>query len=326
MCHAWYRAVTRRIRWALPLIAATVLGGTIALHGAYHAPWLLSLYLVISIMSTVSDSRIHPVSPTQIIVTGILIIVGTGLWIFVLSLFVSYILEADLDSFKERRTIMEIRRWKNHFVVVGAGRVGESIARELSEMGETVVIVDKDPDRVARVREAGFTTFLLHGFSADAFRPANFPSAKGLALALPDDAENLYAYLTANALNEHLQVVARAQTAEAAQYLHDLGIERVILPDIVGGRRLARMLVKPVAHDLLMALLNEEGVQITEIAVDDHSPIAHQPVQRVRDIFGADVTLIGYWRNQQLHMAPRATDVLLPNDTIILVQSTETAT
>lgn len=310
-----------RIKWAFGMILSVALLGTVALHWAYHTSWLLAGYLVVAVMSTVSDSRIHPLTTEQLVVTGLLIIVGTGLWIFSLSLIVASILETDLDPFKEKRVMTEVSKWKNHFVVVGAGRVGESIAKELIEMGETVVLVDKDVERVSRVRDAGFKSFVLPSFTTDAFRAANLAHAKGLALALPDDAENLFAFLTARNVNENLQVVARAQTSEAAHYLHTLGIERVILPDIVGGRRLARMLVKPVAHDLLMALLNEEGVQIDEVEIDHHSPIADQPVQKVRHIYGDDVTLIGYWRDQTVHMAPRASDIIYPGDTLILLTS-----
>lgn len=310
-----------RVRLAAILIAGLFLVGAIAFHQVYHAPWGLSFYLVLAVMSTVSDARIHPTTSGQLLVTGVVIVFGTALWIFGLSLLVSRFLEADLGYFKERRLIMEIQKWEGHFVVVGAGRVGESIARELIDMGEKVVVVDTDPARIERIQESGCSALLIHGFSAEMIRAAHLETAKGLALALPDDPQNLYAFLTARTLNPHLSVVARAQTAESLHYLQNLGIDRVLLPDVVGGRRLARMLVKPVAHDLLMALLNEEGVQVNEVSVDAHSPIAHQPVRRVREIYGDDVTLIGYWRDQGLHMAPKAADVILPEDTLILVQA-----
>ncbi len=214
----------------------------------------------------------------------------------------------------------DVSRMRNHFVIVGAGRVGESIARELLSMEERVILVDFEMARVERVRQAGLIAFGITGFDADALKPANLAHARGIALALPDDAQNLYAFLTARDANPELQVVARAQTAESAHYLKNLGVDRIILPDIVTGRRLARMLVKPVAQDLLMALLNEEGVHVKEILVNTSDAMANQPVQKIRDIYGKEVTLIGYWHDEHLHMAPRAQDIILPGDTVILVQ------
>ncbi|PSR29790.1 voltage-gated potassium channel [Sulfobacillus thermosulfidooxidans DSM 9293] len=313
-----------RVKWALGLIAAVLTLGTVGFHQIYHVNWLLAFYFIIAIMSTVSDSRITPHGTLQLVFNAIIIIIGTGVWIFGLSLIVSYFLESDLGHFKERRTMREIERMINHFVVIGAGRVGESIARELVDLGETVVILDPDPTRIERIRNSGLPALTINGFNADALNLAHLVKARGIALALPDDAQNLYAYLTARDINPHLQVVARAQTQESAHYLKNLGVDRIILPDLITGRRLARMLAKPVAQDLLMALLNEEGVHVQEIYVNDHDPIANQPVQNIRDIYGEAVTLIGYWHEGKLHMAPRAQDIIVPGDTVILVQVDET--
>ncbi|AUW93739.1 MAG: potassium channel protein [Sulfobacillus thermosulfidooxidans] len=297
-----------------------IAGGILGFHMVYHAPWLLSMYFTIATMSTVSDSRLSPHGPIQIIFTTVMIAFGTGIWVFGLSLFVSYFLETDLGYFKERKMIREIGRLRQHFVIVGAGRVGESIARELTAMGEKVVMVDFEQSRVERVRKLGMQALVIANFDTEAMQQANLAHARGIALALPDDAQNLYAFLTARDANPDLQVVARAQTPESAHYLKSLGVERIILPDIVTGRRLARMLVKPVAQDLLMALLNEEGVHVQEIPVQADDAIANQPVQSVRDIYGEAVTLIGFWHDNHLHMAPRAQDIIVPGDTLILVQ------
>ena len=307
----------------MSLIAAVLTIGVLGFHWVYHASWVLSIYFTIAIMSTVSDSRLTPRRPEQIVFTTLIIVFGTGIWLFSLSIFVSYFLETDLGYFKERRIMRDVGRMHNHFVIFGAGRIGESIARELAAMGEPLVIVDFEPSRVERVRKLGFKAMTIANFDMDAMKTANLAGAKGIALALPDDAQNLYAFLTARDANPGLQVVARAQTAESAHYLKNLGVERIILPDIVTGRRLARMLVKPAAQDLLMALLNEEGVHVTEILVEAHDDMANQPVQNIREIYGEEVTLIGFWHDKHLHMAPRAQDIIVPGDTVILVQVDE---
>ncbi len=129
------------------------------------------------------------------------------------------------------------------------------------------MVLDPDAFRIDRIRGLDFPALVIPGFDADALKIGNLPKARGIALALPDDAQNLYAYLTARDLNPDLLVVARAQTQESAHYLRNLGVTSIILPDLLTGRRIARMLAKPVAQDLLMALLNEEGVHIPS-----HSP------------------------------------------------------
>jgi len=313
--------VSTRVRIALASVAGTMVFGTLTFRILFHDRWLLSAYLTLATMSTVGAAQVHPRNDWQLLLIGTLIVIGAAAWIFSLSLLVSHFLESDLGYFRERRLRMEISRQKNHFVVVGAGRVGTSLARELVDHGEHVVVVDTAADRIARIKEVGLTGLVLRGLTTESFQDTHIDAAKGLALALADDAQNLYAYLATRALNPHLQVVARAQTIESAEYLRSLGIERIILPEVVGGRRMARMLTKPVAHDLLMALLNEEGALVSEIPVASSSSIANQPVKRVRDVYGDDYTLIGYWRADSFRMAPKATDIILPDDTLILIQA-----
>lgn len=310
-----------RISIALAALAGTFVFGMLTFRLLFHMHWLPSWYLTLATVATVGDSRIHPNSSLQFISVGLLIVFGAAFWMFSLSILVSRFLAIDLGYYRERRLLMKVGQWRQHFVVVGAGRVGTSIAHELVAKGEQVVVVDTLADRVERAKEAGLTALLLHGLTTEAFQATHLEAAKGLALALSDDAQNLYAYLAARSLNNHLQLVARAQNGESAEYLRSLGIDRIILPEVVGGRRMARMLMKPVAHDLLMALLNEEGAQVNEVPVDASSAIAHQAVKSVRDVFGEDFTLIGYWRAQSFHMAPKASDVILPDDTLVLIQS-----
>ncbi|MCY0908927.1 MAG: hypothetical protein OWR62_11120 [Sulfobacillus thermotolerans] len=61
-------------------------------------------------------------------------------------------------------------------------------------------------------------------------------------------------------------------------------------------------------------------MHVQEIPVQADDAIANQPVQSVRDIYGEAVTLIGVWHGNHLHMAPRAQDIIVPGNTLILVQ------
>jgi voltage-gated potassium channel len=318
----WAMEVPMKIRIGLALgsLVGTLLFGMLTFRLLFHDPWLTAWYLTVAVMATVGDSRIRPLTTAQTVFTGGLIVFGAAFWMLSLSILVSHFLALDLGYFRERRLMMQIKRWTQHFVVVGAGRVGTSIAQELMAKGENVIIVDTLTDRIDRAKEAGLTAVLLHSLTTEAFQTTHLEEAKGIALALADDAQNLYAYLAARRLNQHLQVVARAQSMESAEYLRSLGIERIILPEVVGGRRMARMLTKPVAHDLLMALLNEEGAQVNEEQVEHTSAMANQPVKKVRDVYGDDFTLIGYWRSDSFKMAPKASDVILPGDTLVLIQ------
>lgn len=302
-------------------VVLVLAAGSFGFHLLYQVSWPVSIYWTLSLISTVSDPRLVPKTPPQILFTAILLVVGTGLWIFWLSTVVAGFLSIDLGYRREKRMMDQLARLSDHYVVLGAGRVGQGIAQELRETGQTVVVVDADPERVKLARESGLLALHVHTFDADAARKVSLGKARGLALALPDDAQNLYAYLTARDINPQMLTVARAQTVESMHHLKQLGVNRVILPDLAGGRRLGRILLKPAAHDLLMALVNEEGVRVHEVDVTAESPMAHHQVRELRTIYGHDHTLIGFWRNQRIHLAPAADEILQPNDCLILVEA-----
>lgn len=303
---------------AAAVIAILVLGG-LGMHWIYGAPWLLSLYWTLTLMTTATDARLIPRTPLEIVFTGFLLVVGTALWIFWLSVVVSAFLTIDLAR-KERRLMDRLQSLHHHFVVLGAGKVGQSIARELQEAGATVVVTDTDRERVEALSTSDLFVVHLPAFDLDGARRLQLPKARGLALALPDDAQNLYAYLTARDLNSHLITVARAQSPESAHHLRQLGVTRVILPDLAGGRQLGRILLKPMADELLMSLVNEEGIRVHEVAVSDRHPMRDQPVSRIRTVFGPAHTLLGFWRNGVPHMAPSASVPIQKGDVLVLVE------
>ncbi len=308
-----------RVAWGAAGVVLVLLFGSVGLHVIYGTSWLQSVYGTLALMTTAGDNRIVPVTPGQIVFTFVLLAVGTALWIYWLSIVVAALLRVDLTR-KERRMQDRLKRLEGHYVVVGAGRVGRRVAQELTQGGAAVVIVDTDATRIEAVEDEAPLAVALAAYDVEHFRRVRLDRAQGLALALPDDAQNLYAYLAAQDSNPHLRVVARAQTQESAHHLRRLGVDQVVLPDLAGGYRMGRMLLKPRAHELLRTLTDEAGVVVHEVEVAPGHPMANQPVRQVRQVFDASYTLLGYWREGATRLAPPAEDVIREGDVLILLE------
>ncbi len=308
-----------RVAWGAVAVVLVLLCGTLGLHVIYGTSWLQSVYGTLALMTTAGDNRIVPVTPGQVVFTFVLLAVGTALWIYWLSIVVAALLRMDLTR-KERRMQDRLSRLEGHYVVVGAGRVGRRVAQELTQGGVVVVIVDTDATRIEAVEDEAALAVALPAYDVEHFRRVRLDRAQGLALALPDDAQNLYAYLAAQDSNPNLRVVARAQTQESAHHLRRLGVGEVVLPDLAGGYRMGRMLLKPRAHELLRTLTDETGVAVHEVEVDAGHPMANQPVRHVRQAFDASYTLLGYWREGTTRLAPPADELLHVGDVLILLQ------
>ncbi len=67
------------------------------------------------------------------------------------------------------------------FVIVGYGRVGSRTARILGSEGHEVVVVERDPERVDRAREDGFTAIQGDGGDEDVLRQAGLDNTDALA-------------------------------------------------------------------------------------------------------------------------------------------------
>ena len=80
------------------------------------------------------------------------------------------------------------------------------------------------------------------------------------------------------------------------------------------------MLTKPRAHELMSVLTNEEGVALHEVELGPHHPLVGQAVRQVRQTFGPNYTLIGYWRQDLARLAPTADEQLASGDVLILLE------
>jgi trk system potassium uptake protein TrkA len=116
-----------------------------------------------------------------------------------------------------------------HVVVVGCGRVGSELARNLDEAGHSVAVIDKDRRAFQRYLpdDWGGKAVVGFGFDRDHLEQAGVSGAEALAAATGGDNTNI---LTARIARETYQipsVVARIQDPRRAVIYERLGIPTV---------------------------------------------------------------------------------------------------
>jgi trk system potassium uptake protein len=141
-----------------------------------------------------------------------------------------------------------------HFVVVGCGRVGSGMAVRLTEKGQSVAILDKNPRAFRRLPPdwAG-TTIIGSGFDRDDLDTAGAAKADALAAVTSGDNTNI---LTARIARETYQVprvVARIYDPRRAEIYQRLGIPTVATVTWTIDRVLQRMLPEAVAAEWMDA-------------------------------------------------------------------------
>ena len=174
---------------------------------------------------------------------------GEVLAFYVFYIMIEFMLSGEFNkklSGVKDRTMM--RNLKNHIIVCGGGRVGRNVCLKLKDSKQGLVVIDKDEARVSKLKRDGFHAILGDANDEAILKQAGVEYAHSLAAVIGDDGDNLLTILTAKELNSELSVAARANDENIVSKLKHAGAEVVILPEVVGGLKLADALLGDIDH------------------------------------------------------------------------------
>jgi voltage-gated potassium channel len=270
--------------WLGFVIGAAVVGtiGYVVLMG-----WSLSdsLYMTIITLTTVGFREIEPLDTVGQLWTSLLAIAGVAIIFGTVGIAAEFIVEEVTSGRREARRMQEaIDSLGGHFVLCGYGRVGATVARELVEAGQSVVVVDLIQASLQRALEDGHRVVLGDATTDAILRQAGVERARGLVTAIDTDALNVYVILSARQLNPALTIIGRANTSEAEDKLLRAGADRTVSPYTMAGHRLAELAVRPGVMDYLDAALShrEPAFGLESVAVAAGHGLEGRSVGEVR--------------------------------------------
>lgn len=130
-----------------------------------------------------------------------------------------------------------------HFVIMGCGRVGASLAHSIESNGHSVAVIDENPDAFRRLRtsfEGQRVTGI--GFDQDTLVRAGIREAYALAAVSNGDNSNILAARVARETFGVSHVVARIYDARRAEVYQRLGVPTVPTVRWTADQVLRRML------------------------------------------------------------------------------------
>lgn len=136
-----------------------------------------------------------------------------------------------------------------HMIVVGCGRVGVSLARELDASGHDVVVIDRRPETFRRLGSGfGGRTLVGVGFDRDVLREAGITAESGVMAVTSGDNSNILIARVAREMFGVERVVARIYDPQRAAIYERLGIPTVASVAWASGRILR--MVQPSAPEV----------------------------------------------------------------------------
>ncbi|MBI4214810.1 NAD-binding protein [archaeon] len=153
---------------------------------------------------------------------------------------VEYISEKKAREVVEGKRVAKMAsKLRNHFIVVGAGRVGMTICKVLKEQGKRVIIVEKQSEVAQEMIKQGFAVIQGDVTDERVMELAGVRHASTVITAMGSDSENVFVTLSAKELNPHVKVVARAEKSNAIHKLRQAGADEVISPALLGAQKMA---------------------------------------------------------------------------------------
>jgi len=256
---------------------------------------LEALYMTVITISSVGFMEVHPLTASGRIFTIFLILCGSGVLIYSVSLITAFIVEGELsDVIRRRKMNKRISALRGHIIVCGTDKTGLYVIEELVKTKKDFVVIEKDA--VISKQLMGRDILCIEGDASHyaILEQAGILNAKGFITSLSSDAENLFVVLTAKRLNPSLRVISKAVEEESEQKIRMVGADGVVTPSFIGGLRMVSEMVRPAVVNFLDIMLRakDQTIRIDEIDLSKGSLLIGKSIKDTGILDTEGVTVV----------------------------------
>ncbi len=262
----FHEVSSKTLKVGIGLLFAIILVGVSGYHFIEDLNFLDSLYMTVITISTVGFKEVGaPLTDIGKIFTMVLIFSSLGTFAFVGSSLARFVFDGELANYiKTYKVDKKIAKLKNHVIIVGFGRNGEQAALELAEHGVDFVVVDKRDNVISRIRENPELLYLKGDAThEEVLDKVNVHRARALIATTPNDADNVFVVLTARSMNPGMTVISRASELESQMKLKRAGATNVIMPERIGGQRMAKLVHQPDVVEFMEYILLQKTKDVS---------------------------------------------------------------
>jgi voltage-gated potassium channel len=272
----------KRLKAVFLILVAVIAFGTLGYAVIEKWSLLDALYMTIITLSTVGFREVYSLSPAGRLFTMVIIVVGVAGAAYTLSVIGQMIVEGEIKRLLGRRRMQKgIKELTDHYIVCGFGKVGRRAARELSLRKVAFVVVDKDPQRIELAEKDGFLFVQGDSTKDETLIDAGIERARGLIIAVANEADNVFIALSARQLNPSLFITARGESDDAEKKLKRAGANKVVFPHRIGAIRMALTTLRPNLVDFMKVVTfdKDTGLAIEEIQIKPGSSLDQTTLQ-----------------------------------------------
>ncbi|MFZ5825383.1 MAG: Trk system potassium transporter TrkA [Bacillota bacterium] len=208
--------------------------------------------------------------------------------------------------------------------ILGGGRIGEHLARQLADYGLSITVIEQDRQRCKHLAGALNTVQVLNGDGADAelLREEGVANADMFVATTSDDKLNLLASLVAKDLGAR-RTVATIRRLEFLHLVERVGVDVVLNPQVISAAAIQRFLLGP-SELLGIHFMEGESLQALEFRISPQCPLAGRKLHQITFPRGSLVG--GLFRTDGSVVLPSGRDALMPGDRVVVLALPHTRT
>lgn len=283
-----------------------------------------AIYMTVITMSTVGFGTLTDLSAQGKLFAVGLIIVSAGTFVYAVTTITTFVVEGEIRQvFNLYQITKKVAKLSQHYIICGLGRNGREAALELTRQKHPFVVIESDQEVIEEFT-SHYNVLAIRGDATqeETLEQANIHAAHGLISSLSTDAENVYITLTARGMNPNLKIVARASHENSISKLKRAGANQVIVPNLIGGKRMANQLTRPTLMEFI-DLISGEGnpdLHLEDVACADHPQLLGKTLYELKIRSETGVLVLGFKQGgQSIELNPRADQPLKDGDRLFIL-------
>ncbi len=207
------------------------------------------------------------------------------------------------------------------YAVIGLGRFGYSVAKELQAHGNNVIAIDIDEGKCRAIEGEVEDVLILDGTDEKALRQASIDHIETVIVGMGESSmtESLLTCLSLQNIGIK-KIIAKATSDSHAKILEKIEVEKIVRPEADMGKRLASKLSNSMVLDYIDIA---DGIRMETIEANDYCKFLHnRSIYEINLRKNYGINIICIKRDRDLIIPERDT-IIKKNDLLMLVGENE---
>lgn len=203
-----------------------------------------------------------------------------------------------------------------NIILIGAGKIGFTLAQYLSREGHSVTVIDRSAERIGLVSASLDVMTICGSVDIDLLRLAGAESADLLIAATNSDESNILCCMVGRKLGVR-HTIARVREDEHYREVillqEDLGLSLTISPEHAAAQEISRVLRFPSAAKV--DTIAGGQAELVELRLSENNPLCGSSLKNYHNHFGSGTLICAVRRGADVHI-PGGDFELRPGDIV----------